>query len=102
HPSLHPTPTPFPYTTLFRSAFERLIDRLLQSPRYGERWGRNWLDVARYADSTGADEDHKYPYAWKYRDYVIDAFNSDMPYDRFRSEEHTSELQSRVDLVCRL
>ncbi len=49
-------------------AFERVVDRLLASPRYGERWGRHWLDVARYADSTGNDEDHRYPYAWRYRD----------------------------------
>ena len=51
-------------------AFEKMVDRLLASPRYGERWGRHWLDVARYADSTGNDEDHRYPYAWRYRDYV--------------------------------
>src|SRR5207245_9323286 len=74
-------------------AFAKVVDRLLASPRYGERWGRHWLDVARYADSTGADEDIRYPYAWRYRDYVIDAFNRDLPYNR--SEEHTSELQSR-------
>ena len=56
-------------------AFEKVVDRLLASPRYGEQWGRHWLDVARYADSTGNDEDHRYPYAWQYRDYVIDTFN---------------------------
>jgi hypothetical protein len=59
-------------------AFATVVDRLLASPRYGEKWGRHWLDVARYADSTGADEDHRYPYAWRYRDYVIDAFNRDL------------------------
>ena len=64
-----------------------MIDRLLDSPRYGERWGRHWLDVARYADSTGADEDYRYPHAWRYRDYVINAFNSDLPYDRFVREQ---------------
>ena len=64
-------------------AFERVVSRLLGSPRYGERWGRHWLDVARYADSTGNDEDHRYPYAWRYRDYVIAAFNEDTPYDQF-------------------
>ena len=58
-----------------------MVDRLLASPRYGERWGRHWLDVARYADSTGNDEDHRYPYAWRYRDYVVEAFNQDRPYD---------------------
>ncbi|MEZ5403371.1 MAG: DUF1549 and DUF1553 domain-containing protein [Bryobacteraceae bacterium] len=64
-------------------AFSRVVDRLLASPRYGEKWGRHWLDVARYADSTGADEDHRYPHAWRYRDWVIAAFNNDMPYNQF-------------------
>ena len=73
-------------------AFERVMDRLLASPRYGERWGRHWLDVARYADSTGNDEDHRYPYAWRYRDYVIEAFNSDLPYDRFVQEQIAGDL----------
>ena len=63
-------------------AFARVVERLLASPRYGEKWGRHWLDVARYADSTGNDEDHRYPHAWKYRDYVIEAFNKDLPYDQ--------------------
>ncbi len=69
------------------AAYERVVERLLSSPRYGERWGRHWLDVARYADSTGVDEDHKYPYAWRYRDYVIDAFQRDLPYDQFVVEQ---------------
>jgi hypothetical protein len=73
-------------------AFPKVVDRLLASPRYGERWGRHWLDVARYADSTGADEDHRYPYAWRYRDYVIDAFNKDVPYDRFVMEQVAGDL----------
>ena len=73
-------------------AFEKVIDRLLASPRYGERWGRHWLDVARYADSTGNDEDHRYPYAWRYRDYVIDVFNSDYPYDKFVREQVAGDL----------
>jgi hypothetical protein len=73
-------------------AFAKVVDRLLASPRYGERWGRHWLDVARYADSTGADEDHRYPYAWRYRDYVIDAFNRDLPYDRFVLEQIAGDL----------
>ncbi len=76
-------------------AFEKVVDRLLDSPRYGERWGRHWLDVARYADSTGNDEDHRYPYAWRYRDYVIEAFNSDMPYDRFVREQIAGDLMRR-------
>src|SRR5882672_6560191 len=73
-------------------AFARVVERLLASPRYGERWGRHWMDVARYADSTGADEDHRYPYAWRYRDYVIDAFNRDVPYDRFVREQVAGDL----------
>ncbi len=73
-------------------AFAKVVDRLLASPRYGERWGRHWLDVARYADSTGNDEDHRYPYAWRYRDYVIDSFNNDLPYDRFVREQIAGDL----------
>jgi Protein of unknown function (DUF1549)/Protein of unknown function (DUF1553)/Planctomycete cytochrome C len=73
-------------------AFEKVVDRLLASPRYGERWGRHWLDVARYADSTGNDEDHRYPYAWRYRDYVIAAFNNDLPYDQFVREQIAGDL----------
>ncbi|HQR33227.1 MAG TPA: PSD1 and planctomycete cytochrome C domain-containing protein [Blastocatellia bacterium] len=68
-------------------AFEKVVERLLASPRYGEKWGRHWLDVARYADSTGNDEDHRYPFAWKYRDYVIESFNRDLPYDQFIREQ---------------
>ncbi len=74
------------------AAFEKVIDRLLASPRYGERWGRHWMDVARYADSTGADEDHRYPDAWRYRDYVIDAFNRDLPYNQFVREQIAGDL----------
>ena len=73
-------------------AFDRVVERLLASPHYGERWGRHWLDVARYAESTGMDEDHGYPYAWRYRDYVVDAFNADMPYDRFVVEQIAGDL----------
>jgi hypothetical protein len=78
-------------------AFAKVVDRLLASPRYGERWGRQWLDVARYADSTGADEDHRYPHAWRYRDYVIDAFNSDLPYDQFVREQIAGDLLPSKD-----
>jgi hypothetical protein len=74
------------------NAFAHVVDRLLASPRYGERWGRHWLDVARYADSTGADEDYRYPYAWRYRDYVISSFNKDLPYDRFVLEQLAGDL----------
>jgi mono/diheme cytochrome c family protein len=70
-----------------RGAWERLIDRLLDSPHYGERWGRHWMDVARYADSTGFEQDYTRPNAWRYRDYVINAFNQDKPYSQFLREQ---------------
>ncbi len=73
-------------------AFEKVVDRLLASPRYGERWGRHWLDVMRYADSTGSDEDHRYPHAWRYRDYVVQAFNDDMPYNQFVREQLAGDV----------
>jgi cytochrome c553 len=69
------------------NAFERVVDRLLASPHFGERWGRHWLDVARYAESTGMTRNLPYYYAWRYRDYVIAAFNSDKPYNRFLTEQ---------------
>ena len=68
-------------------AYEKLVDRLLASPHYGERWGRRWLDLTRYADSEGYNQDEARPNAWHYRDYVIKAFNSDKPYDRFIREQ---------------
>ncbi len=80
-----------------KDAFRKVVERLLESPRYGERWGRHWLDVARYADSTGNDEDHRYPYAWRYRDYVIEAFNRDEPYDRFIREQVAGDLLPAPD-----
>jgi len=67
--------------------WERLVDRLLASPHYGERWGRHWLDVARYADSNGFEHDFDRPNAWRYRDYVIRAFNEDRPYNVFLQEQ---------------
>src|SRR5204863_5989767 len=59
---------------------------------YGERWGRHWLDVARYGESTGSGRNVPYPHAWRYRDYVIDAFNNDKPYDRFIQEQIAGDL----------
>ncbi|MGV3721895.1 MAG: DUF1549 domain-containing protein [Actinomycetota bacterium] len=73
-------------------AWARLVDRLLASPRYGERWGRHWLDCVRYADSNGLDENYHYAYAWRYRDYVIEAFNRDLPYDQFLTEQLAGDL----------
>src|SRR6266404_969785 len=68
-------------------AFTKVVDRLLDSPRYGERWARHWLDLARYADSEGFKSDETRPNIWRYRDYVIDSFNNDKPYDRFMKEQ---------------
>jgi len=69
------------------AAYAKLIDRLLASPQYGERWGRHWLDVVRYADTGGYSNDFERPNAWRYRDYVIRAFNTDKPYDQFIREQ---------------
>ena len=68
-------------------AYEKLIDRLLDSPRYGERWGRYWLDLVRYADTSGFETDHFFITAWRYRDYVIKSFNTDKPYNTFVQEQ---------------
>ncbi len=68
-------------------AFAKVVDRLLASPQYGERWGRHWLDLARYADSNGFKSDETRPNIWRYRDYVIQSFNEDKPYDRFIKEQ---------------
>jgi hypothetical protein len=73
-------------------AYVRLVDRLLASPAYGERWGRHWLDVARYADSNGLDENVAHGNAWRYRDYVVSAFNADKPFDRFIVEQLAGDL----------
>ena len=69
------------------NAFAALIDRLLASPHYAERWGRHWLDVVRYADTAGFEEDSGYETAWRYRDYVIRSFANDKPFDRFLQEQ---------------
>jgi hypothetical protein len=73
-------------------AFARLVDELLASPRYGERWGRYWLDLARYADTAGDNSDYPIREAYLYRDYVIDAFNADIPYDRFLHEQLAGDI----------
>ena len=74
------------------AAYTRLVDRLLASPRFGERWGRHWLDVARYGESSGPSRNIPYPHAWRYRDYVIDAVNRDVAYDRFLQEQIAGDL----------
>jgi hypothetical protein len=73
-------------------AFAELVDELLASPRYGERWGRHWLDLARYADTAGENSDYPIPQAYLYRDYVIDAFNADKPYDEFIREQIAGDI----------
>ncbi|MBG87874.1 MAG: hypothetical protein CMO80_13350 [Verrucomicrobiales bacterium] len=83
-------------------AVRQLIDRLLASPHYGERWGRHWLDLARYADSNGFEFDFERPLAWRYRDWVIDAFNSDKPYDRFLMEQLAGDELAPRDFAARV
>jgi hypothetical protein len=78
-------------------AFARVIDRLLASKAYGERWGRRWLDVVRYADTAGESADYPVPQAYLYRNYVIDAFNADTPYDRFLTEQIAGDLLPAKD-----
>jgi hypothetical protein len=75
-----------------QAALAAVVDRLLASPQFGERWGRHWLDVARYAESSGRTVNFAYPYAWRYRDWVIDSFNKDKPYDRFIREQLAGDL----------
>ena len=73
-------------------AFRKVVDRLLASPRYGERWGRHWLDVVRYADSAGDSSDYPIPQMYLYRDYVIESFNRDLPYDQFIREQIAGDV----------
>src|SRR4051794_31195089 len=73
-------------------AVEKVVDRLLKSSAFGERWGRHWLDVARYAESTGPSRNIPYPHAWRYRDYVIDSVNADVPFDRLVREQVAGDL----------
>jgi hypothetical protein len=73
-------------------AWERVVDRLLESPRYGERWGRHWLDVVRYSDTAGDNSDYPIPQMYLYRDWVINAFNRDLPYDQFVREQLAGDL----------
>ena len=76
-------------------AFANLVDRLLASPRYGERWGRHWLDVVRYADTAGDGADYPVREAYQYRDYVIQSFNDDLPYDQFLREQVAGDILAR-------
>jgi Protein of unknown function (DUF1549)/Protein of unknown function (DUF1553)/Planctomycete cytochrome C len=83
-------------------AYERLIDRLLASPYYGQRWGRHWLDLVRYADSDGYRQDALRPQAWRYRDYVVRAFNTGKPYDRFVTEQLAGDELDPADPELRV
>lgn len=104
---LHGLPPTFEQVQAFLSnpapddaAFAQLVDELLASPRFGQRWGRHWLDLARYADERGyigVGVDRVYPFAWTYRDYVIAAFNRDLPYDRFLQEQLAADLLPEQD-----
>ncbi|MEI7701683.1 MAG: PSD1 and planctomycete cytochrome C domain-containing protein [Planctomycetia bacterium] len=76
-------------------AFEKVVDRLLNSSAYGEKWGRHWLDVVRYADTAGETADYPVPAAWRYRNYVIDSFNADKPYDQFLKEQIAGDILAR-------
>ena len=85
------------------NAFEKVVDRLLASPHYGERWGRHWLDSARYSDTTGHGgdggkrfQDYRYEYAWTYRDYVVNAFNDDKPWNEFLMEQVAADQLPNV------
>src|SRR5436853_562099 len=87
--------------------YEKAVDHLLASPRYGERWGRHWMDVVRYADTAGDNSDFPVPQLYRYRNYVIDSFNQDKPYDQFIKEQlagdlipHRSEEERRTNLIA--
>ncbi len=80
-----------------KSTLENTVDALLASPEFGVRWGRHWLDVARFAESNGRESNLAFPHAWRYRDYVIDAFNAEMPFDRFITEQLAGDLLPAQD-----
>ncbi|MGA9771984.1 MAG: DUF1553 domain-containing protein [Blastocatellia bacterium] len=94
-------PTPEEVSEFVRNpsdaAYTRVIEKLLASPHYGERWGRHWLDLARYADSGGYEFDYDRPHSWRYRDWVIQAFNEDKPYDRFIREQLANDQFNPAD-----
>ncbi len=84
------------------NAYEAVVDRLLDSPHFGERWGRHWLDMARYADSDGYEKDNPRPDAYRWRDWVIDAINNDMPFDQFTVEQLAGDLLPEATDMQRL
>jgi Protein of unknown function (DUF1553)/Protein of unknown function (DUF1549) len=77
------------------NAYEKVVDRLLASPHFGERWAQHWLDVVRFAESNGYELDGERPHAWRYRDYVVNSFNADKPYDRFLTEQIAGDLLAK-------
>src|SRR5262249_30653873 len=79
-------------------AYETLVDRLLNSPRYGEKWGRHWLDLVHYAETNSYERDNPKPHVWRYRDYVIRAFNADKPFDRFLKEQLAGDELPDADI----
>jgi hypothetical protein len=85
------------YVAKPQAALEAVVDKLLTSPQFGERWGRHWLDIARFAESSGRANNFSYPHAWRYRDYVIDSLNKDKPYDQFVREQLAGDLLSAKD-----
>jgi len=90
-------PSPEAATAFSTGELEHVVDEMLNSPAFGVRWGRHWLDVARYAESNGKEANITYPHAWRYRDYVIEAFAADLPYDRFLREQLAGDLLEAGD-----
>ena len=84
------------------SAYEKVVDRLLASPRYGERWAQHWLDVVRFGETNGFELDADRPQAWRYRDYVVNAFNADKPYDRFLQEQIAGDELAPTDFEAQV
>jgi hypothetical protein len=84
------------------NAYEKVVDRLLESPRYGEHWARHWLDLVRYAETNSFERDNPKPFVWRYRDYVIRAFNSDKPYDQFIREQLAGDELDEVTADSRI
>jgi hypothetical protein len=91
---LPPTPEQVEDFVKGKTDLEKLVDQLLASPQFGEKWARHWLDVARYAESSGKEQNQVYPFAWRYRDYVIASFNKDKPYNEFLKEQLAGDLLS--------
>ena len=84
------------------NAYERLVERVLASPHFGERWGRHWLDLARYADSDGYEKDRARPHAWRYRNWVIDSINADLPFDQFTIRQIAGDMLADATMEQRV